>query len=86
VGGGEGGGGKKKKLKSYPSRETIVQVSTKRHRPTKSLRFHLQIIDCFPRVGPQRRLSTEELMLSHCGAGEDSYKSLGLQGDQTSSS
>ena len=31
-----------------------------------------------------RRLSTKELMLSNCGAGEDSYKSLGQQGDQIS--
>ena len=34
------------------------------------------------RVGLWRRLSTEELMLSNCGAGEDSWESLGLQGDQ----
>ena len=34
----------------------------------------------------QRRLSTEELMLSNCGAGEDSQESLGQQGDQISSS
>ena len=27
---------------------------------------------CMLRVGPSRRLSTEELMLSNCGAGEDS--------------
>ena len=32
------------------------------------------------RVGPQGRLSTEELMLSNCGVGEDSLESLGLQG------
>ena len=32
----------------------------------------------------QRRLSAEELMLSNCGAGEDSRESLGLQGDPTS--
>ena len=32
------------------------------------------------------RLSTEELMLSTCGAGEDSWESLELQGDQTSQS
>ena len=38
------------------------------------------------RVGPQRRLGTEELMLSNCGAGEDSLEFLGLQGDQTSQS
>ena len=30
--------------------------------------------------------STEELMLSKCGAGEDSGESLGLQGDETSQS
>ena len=37
------------------------------------------------RVGLQRRLSTEELMLLNCGVGEDSWESLGLQGDPTSS-
>jgi len=31
-------------------------------------------------------LSTEELMLLNCVAGEDSLESLGLQGDQTSQS
>ena len=31
-----------------------------------------------------RKLSTEELMLLNCGVGEDSWKSLGLQGDPTS--
>ena len=29
-----------------------------------------------------RRLNTEELMLLNCGVGEDSWESLGLQGDQ----
>ena len=38
------------------------------------------------RAGPQRRLSAEELMLSKCGAGEDSWESLELQEDQTSPS
>jgi len=38
------------------------------------------------RVGPQRRLSAKELMLSNCGAGEDSWESLGQQGDQASQS
>ena len=33
-----------------------------------------------------RRLSTEELMLLNCGVGEDSWESLGLQGDPTSPS
>ena len=30
------------------------------------------------------KLSAEELMPSNCGAGEDSWESLGLQGDPTS--
>ena len=33
--------------------------------------------------GLWRRLSTEELMLLNCGVGEDSWESLGLQGDPT---
>ena len=36
------------------------------------------------RVGPQRKLSTEELMLLNCGVGEDCWESLGQQGDPTS--
>ena len=39
--------------------------------------------------GCERRLSAKELMLSNCGAGEDSlraWESRGLQGDQTSQS
>ena len=32
------------------------------------------------------KLSTEELMLFNCGVGEDSWESLGLQGDPTSPS
>ena len=36
------------------------------------------------RVGLWRRLSTEELMLLNCDVGEDSWESLGLQGDPTS--
>ena len=37
------------------------------------------------RVGLWRKLSTEELMLLNCGVGEESWESLGLQGDPTSS-
>ena len=37
------------------------------------------------RVGPYRKLSTEELMLLNCGDGDDSWESLGL-GDQNSPS
>ena len=36
------------------------------------------------RFGLWRRLSTKELMLLNCGVGEDSWGSLGLQGDPTS--
>ena len=36
------------------------------------------------RVGLGRRLRAEELMLLNCGVGEDSWESLGLQGDPTS--
>ena len=36
------------------------------------------------RVGLWRRLSAKELMLLNCGVGEDSWESLGLQGDPTS--
>ena len=36
------------------------------------------------RVGLWRRLSAEELILLNCGVGEDSWVSLGLQGDPTS--
>ena len=37
-------------------------------------------------VSSWNRLSTEELMLSYCGVGEDSWESLGQKGDQTSQS
>ena len=36
------------------------------------------------RVGLWRMLSAKELMLLNCGVGEDSWESLGLQGDPTS--
>ena len=36
------------------------------------------------RVGLWRKLSAEEWMLLKCGVGEDSWESLGLQGDPTS--
>ena len=36
------------------------------------------------RVGLRRKLSAEELMHLNCGAEEDSWESLGLQGDPTS--
>jgi len=36
------------------------------------------------RVGQWRKLSAKELMFLNCGVGEDSWESLGLQGDPTS--
>ena len=36
------------------------------------------------RVGLWRRLSAKELVLLNCGVGEDSWESIGLQGDPTS--
>ena len=36
------------------------------------------------RVGLWRKLNAEELILLNCGVGEDSWESLGLQGDPTS--
>ena len=38
------------------------------------------------RVGLWSKLSTKKLMLLNCGVGEDSWESLGLQGDPTSPS
>ena len=38
------------------------------------------------RVGLWRKLRAKELMLLNCGVGEDSWESLGLQGDPTSPS
>ena len=36
-------------------------------------------------VGPSRKLRAEELMLLNCGVGEDSWESLGLQGNNNQS-
>ena len=56
--------------------------------PTK---VHLVKAMVFPvildvRLGLLRKLSTKELMHLNCGVGEDSWESLGLQGDPTSPS
>ena len=44
-------------------------------RPVKAMVFPVVL------YGLWRKLSTEELMLLNCGVGEDSWESLGLQGD-----
>ena len=46
--------------------------------------FHFSCMDV--RVGLSRKLSTKEFMFLNCGVGEDSWESLGLQGDQASES
>ena len=46
--------------------------------------FQLSCMDV--RVGLQRKLSTKELMLLNYGVGEESWDSLGQQGDSTSPS
>ena len=50
----------------------------------KAMRF--LVVKYGVRVGPQRKLSTKELMLLNCRTGEDSQESSCLQGDQTSQS
>ena len=50
----------------------------------KSMVFPIVMYGC--EVGLYRMLSTEELMFLNCGVGEDSWESLGLQGDPTSPS
>ena len=51
-------------------------------RLVKALVFPVVMYGC--EIGLWRELSAEELMLLNCGVGEDSWESLGLQGDPTS--
>jgi len=51
-------------------------------RLVKAMLFPVVMYGC--EIGLWRRLSAEELMLLNCGVGEDSWESLGLQGDRTS--
>ena len=55
-----------------------------RVRLVKAMVFPVVMYLTSVRVGLWRRLSTKELMLLNCGVGEDSWESLGLQGDPTS--
>ena len=61
-----------------------ITLLTKVH-PVKAMVFPV-VMFMDVRVGLQRKLSAEELMLLNCGAGEDSGESLGLQGYPTSPS
>ena len=58
-----------------------ITLPTKFHL-VKAMVFQWSCMDV--RVGLWRNLSTEVLMLLNCGVGEDSWESLGLQGDPTS--
>ena len=60
------------------SRDTIL--STKVHL-IKAMDFPVVMYEC---KSWTINLSDEELMLLNCGVGEDSWESLGLQGDPTS--
>ena len=51
-------------------------------RLVKAMVFQWSCMDV--RVGLWRKLSAEELMLLNCDVGEDSWESLGMQGDPTS--
>ena len=55
-----------------------ISLPTKVHL-VKAMVFPVSCIDV--RVGPSRKLSTEEFMLLNCGVGQDYWQSLGLQGD-----
>ena len=58
-----------------------ITLPTKVHL-VKAMFFQWSCMDV--RVGLWRKLSAEELMLLNCSVGEDSWESLGLQGDPTS--
>ena len=61
-----------------------ITLPTKVHL-VKAMVFPVVMYGC-ESCGLWRKLSTKELMLLNCGVGEDSWESLGLQGDQTSQS
>ena len=61
-----------------------ITLPTKVH-VVKAIAFPVVTYGCENWI-PQRSLSSKEVMLSNCGAEEDTQESLGLQGDQTSPS
>ena len=72
--------------KAITNLDSILKSILKRHCYVAKVCIVKAMVFTDVRVGPWRRLSTEELMLLNCSAGEDSRESLGLQGDQTSRS
>ena len=65
---------------------TTVSVSKQNQSITSPALMTFMDEDVWPNWGLLESLSTEELMLSNQGAEEDSWESLGQQGDQTSQS
>ena len=70
---------------------TNLDIILKSRDTTLSTKVHLVKAVVFPVVMYVYeswiiKLSVEELMLLNCGVGEDSWESLGLQGDPTSPS
>ena len=74
----------KEKIKSKLGPYTVTLLCQQRSVWTRLWFFQWSCMDV--RVGRWRKLSTEKLMLLNCVAGEDSWESLGLQGDPTSPS
>ena len=56
--------------KSYDKPRQHIKKQRHHFADLKAMVFPVVIYKC--EVGPKRKLSTEELMLSNCGAGEDS--------------
>ena len=65
----------------FKSRDIILPTKV---RLVKAMVFPVVIYGCESWTVKKAELSTEELMLLNCGVGEDSWESLGLQGDPTS--
>ena len=65
------------------SKSRDITLQTKVHL-VKAMVFPVVMYEC--ESWTKRKLRTEELMLLNCGVGEDSWDSLGLQGDQISQS
>ena len=65
------------------SKSRDITLQTKVHL-VKAMVFPVVMYEC--ESWTKRKLRTEELMLLNCDVGEDSWESLGLQGDQISQS
>ena len=65
----------------------VMSDSSRPHQAPPSMGFSRQEYwSGVPLPCPIKKLSAEELMLLNCGVGEDSWESLGLQGDPASQS